>query len=1372
MSKSDNIFWKMIRDQKKPTTANKPPPQETKAKQTFTKPIKKINSTILEKIEKVSLNTSTQSTFPKRASIKNKEFLELERLDKISTFNKIIKLQNLCKEMISAKERFSINKIHMTEKINKNCFTYYKNKVCMKEIYDFCKTRKPEEHIDYILIEEPEKFFIDKYNNIYNFLFMLRNNNKLMLKLINYCNEENYEQISDFIVNFFYEDTINSSFIQEELMLFIYLILEKYFFGKLPDDIKINDNQISYDIFRNKKNIIYYIVKSLTRKADIRNFLCSILVDDILKLEGNRKYLSPDIFSSKNLEEDDYEKDNNDEEESPTLFLKKYTISQKIGKKLKISYNAANLSRTATKQEDPNANISHNFDDNNNNIEELNNDKNEDINNDNISEENIFNPLELLENTSSDANLDKITLDPFFAKNNANSETITKLLNEYEHYSKTSYVNLAMIDYLNSLLKDINENKKHNKDKTEIYSNSKLIKVLKIIKIKEEEDLENKTKNNKSFDKAIEMIKNNYNLIEEIINDILEKLNENITSVPFTIKCISNIIEQLLNKKYIKKSKNTLSHYQNYIFKSNFFIGNILLSCIKNRDYNGIITSDVTSKMTTENLKIIYDIFDKLLSGKLFQNDSNDYFFYTLFNKYIVKTMPKIFNIIDKIEKKFKLPDIMQKLINTVTEKNNTKRLNDFEYDYFFEKNEDIQYQSLCFNLDNLGLLCHLLNELKNKENYFNSISDEKDKKLLETISGYEKEFKKIFLNNKNNNHKCEYFIINKLVFSSKTEGKINLILKDNLTDNGNINISDYHQNKNRFLIFKKCLIEVLGYVNIIDKSSFLTFTLNKKELLHNYQDKKNVYKKLREKEYNKIVFEKDIKRDNYIDDINFKDVLFQRIMDYLKYEIGFNTEDPKSQRIIFCTSYIQSHMEDISKEYSDNNCSKLFLDLIKETMTILGYLNSNILNQLYNKIKEGNKLNMIIASNCLQIKSLEKFKCIEFLYSKLLIPNKFKITKDENDNITKVEYIRDKPAKKVDPPPPKEPKPTANNEDKTNENEKKENKEHNDKKEIKEKKETKEKKEVKDKKETKEIKDKKDNKENKDNLETKDNTEKQKENINTNHNEHNNNEINDNININNEINNQPKPAPTPPPPKLELIRKLIDIIPNYRDYEKNNEDIIKMEENTGIGDALKNFFRTMKILVKKEKVVKRFSKDEIDSIVIDLENYILFKLYDKLYPTKSCKDDIRFYKKCCRLNFIKPNNIITDKNIVNEKLWKTSMEYFNEINSKYTPADKIKSISKAFAILQNSITFCSGKKELGVDDTIKPLIYVMIKTKPTNLFNNYNYCQLFLNSDLAKKEYGILLTQIYLIMKIIKDMKYSDLIGVTEQEFGKDEDV
>lgn len=81
-------------------------------------------------------------------------------------------------------------------------------------------------------------------------------------------------------------------------------------------------------------------------------------------------------------------------------------------------------------------------------------------------------------------------------------------------------------------------------------------------------------------------------------------------------------------------------------------------------------------------------------------------------------------------------------------------------------------------------------------------------------------------------------------------------------------------------------------------------------------------------------------------------------------------------------------------------------------------------------------------------------------------------------------------------------------------------------------------------------------------------------------------------------------------------------------------------------------------------------------------------------------------------------------------------------------------------------------KKELGIDDTIKPLIYILLKTRPKNIFTNYNYCQSFLNADLAKKQFGILLTQIYMIMRIIKDMKYNELIGVTEKQFGKDEDV
>ena len=84
------------------------------------------------------------------------------------------------------------------------------------------------------------------------------------------------------------------------------------------------------------------------------------------------------------------------------------------------------------------------------------------------------------------------------------------------------------------------------------------------------------------------------------------------------------------------------------------------------------------------------------------------------------------------------------------------------------------------------------------------------------------------------------------------------------------------------------------------------------------------------------------------------------------------------------------------------------------------------------------------------------------------------------------------------------------------------------------------------------------------------------------------------------------------------------------------------------------------------------------------------------------------------------------------------------------------------------------GKKRVGswwYYKALNILIYIFIKSKPKNIFTNYNFCQLFINDNLSKTQYGILLTQIFMIIKIIKDMKYNELIGVTEEQFGKEEE-
>ena len=407
-------------------------------------------------------------------------------------------------------------------------------------------------------------------------------------------------------------------------------------------------------------------------------------------------------------------------------------------------------------------------------------------------------------------------------------------------------------------------------------------------------------------------------------------------------------------------------------------------------------------------------------------------------------------------------------------------------------------------------------------------------------------------------------------------------------------------------------------------------------------------------KKYEKIIKKQKNEKEDTDDDEdpNFKTEILPKIMLKVKSELGLITPDDFYQRILYCCSYLQLHIDLLPLDYIKNNYKLLFVELIKDTESNIHILRNNILNQLNIKIIGSEKTNLIMSNTYQQISNMEKLKCIQYLYSKIEIPTSFKViySLDDKKFIKNVIY---------------------NEKDKTNN-----------------------------------------------------------------------------------------------------IDSLFDSIPNYRQYENEVEDIIELEEKTNMSEALNNYFKNLTNIVKKEHfLIKRYSKEEIENICNDLENYILITLYEKLYPLNQTKEDIKFYNKCCRLDFIKPENIIKDKNIVNENLWKTSMYYINEMDNKYAPADKIKSLAKAFSILHNSITFGSGKNELGVDDTIKPLIYVLLKSKPKKIYTNYNYCQLYLDPELAKKHYGILLTQICMIMNIIKDMKYTDLIGVTEEQFGKDDE-
>ena len=235
-----------------------------------------------------------------------------------------------------------------------------------------------------------------------------------------------------------------------------------------------------------------------------------------------------------------------------------------------------------------------------------------------------------------------------------------------------------------------------------------------------------------------------------------------------------------------------------------------------------------------------------------------------------------------------------------------------------------------------------------------------------------------------------------------------------------------------------------------------------------------------------------------------------------------------------------------------------------------------------------------------------------------------------------------------------------------------------------------------------------------------------------------------------------------------QLINSFIENFPDFDNYEDDCDNILDLEEKANVPDAINNYFLFIKKLIKKEKIIKRFDDEELDGVIYDMQNYIFSLLYNKLFPSEPTKDDILFYNRCVRLSFIKLNNVVENKNLFNENLINKAKEFINDIDDELSPVEKIKNFSKAIEIIQYAINFSSGKSELGVDDVIKPLIYTIIKSQPKYICSNYKFCELYLDSELAKTQYGITLSQIGLVIEFIKRLKYNDLINVSEEQFGK----
>ena len=261
---------------------------------------------------------------------------------------------------------------------------------------------------------------------------------------------------------------------------------------------------------------------------------------------------------------------------------------------------------------------------------------------------------------------------------------------------------------------------------------------------------------------------------------------------------------------------------------------------------------------------------------------------------------------------------------------------------------------------------------------------------------------------------------------------------------------------------------------------------------------------------------------------------------------------------------------------------------------------------------------------------------------------------------------------------------------------------------------------------------------------------------------------------------------------------------PNFSRIEQTHAgELFEYMEKFEVPQALKSYLNTVKSLIadykdffttkkvekeqdkkpnpKEEKQKKpdkknqkNQKKEEIDEkklkIIEDIHdivaNYIMNRIYDKIFPREPDQLDTRIYDQCRRLSWIETNHLSKVENLNLDTILPKTIGLIKELDEEKSPEGKMQLIQKVIQIILNNNTYCLGKTDGGVDDIIPMLIYVIIKAQPYRLSSNINYIRLFYGE--GPNQNNQIVSTLTGIKDWILNIESSKLNGISETEFSE----
>jgi hypothetical protein len=247
------------------------------------------------------------------------------------------------------------------------------------------------------------------------------------------------------------------------------------------------------------------------------------------------------------------------------------------------------------------------------------------------------------------------------------------------------------------------------------------------------------------------------------------------------------------------------------------------------------------------------------------------------------------------------------------------------------------------------------------------------------------------------------------------------------------------------------------------------------------------------------------------------------------------------------------------------------------------------------------------------------------------------------------------------------------------------------------------------------------------------------------------------------------KPEVKPKSKREKVIKFICNNILEFCEYfpdltKEDIDDIFQFEEEIKLKNALNAYFNIIYEYLALESIFREYQEEEKNNLKIKIQDFIYEQIYDKIYP-HDFKDplDIKILKNCFTHKWIKPNNL--DEKLINldDNMVQMMRTFIRKIVERKSPNYKLKEFENLDFMVNNIILLY----EYPEDTYLKIMCLVFIKEqayKSYKLNSLFRYIKMFN----YKENENEIIKQFELILKKINEFSFKDIVGISEDEYKK----